>query len=88
MQERQEKMLKDAKIPGMGVSITSSEGVTTAHGVGVTSAAAPEAVTKDTIFEAASLTKPVFAYLVIKLAQEKGIVFYNKLLRTSLNPKH
>ena len=70
MQERQEKMLKDAKIPGMGVSITSSEGVTTAHGVGVTSAAAPEAVTKDTIFEAASLTKPVFAYLVIKLAQE------------------
>jgi CubicO group peptidase (beta-lactamase class C family) len=58
-----------AGVPGVAVAYLSSGAVRTAtHGV--TRATNGRAIDADTIFDAASLSKPVFAYLVLQLAAE------------------
>ncbi len=54
-------LMKKAHIPGIATAIISSKGVITTKPVGVTSAEYPSEVTDSTVFEAASLSKPVFA---------------------------
>ena len=61
-----------AAVPGVAVAIVERGGVTT-RGFGVTRAGGSDAVDADTVFEAASLSKPVFAYLVLRLAAE-GVI--------------
>lgn len=70
--------MRTAGVPGVSVAIIGREGVT-ARGFGVTRAGAGDAVDADTVFEAASLSKPVFAYLVLRLAAE-GVIDLDKPL--------
>jgi CubicO group peptidase (beta-lactamase class C family) len=51
-------------IPGIATAIISNQGKVMTQSVGVTNS---------TVFEAASLSKPVFAYIVLKLAQDGKI---------------
>jgi CubicO group peptidase (beta-lactamase class C family) len=63
-------LIKDARIPGLQIALIR-DGKTTWHGnFGVKNAASGEPVTDETIFEAASLTKPFFAYYVMKLVDQ------------------
>ena len=70
-----EALIKDlmskAGVPGMAVAVVR-DGAVWSRGFGVVSADTGSPVTVDTVFEAASLGKPVFAYAVIRLA-ERGV---------------
>ncbi|ARB93000.1 hypothetical protein A6J40_12795 [Legionella longbeachae] len=59
-----EKLQEKHHIPGIATAIISKQGTITTQSVGVTNS---------TVFEAASLSKPVFAYIVLKLAQDGKI---------------
>ncbi len=58
------------KVPGLQVAIIREGQVVAFESFGVMNAETKAPVTADTVFEAASLTKPVFAYLVMKLVEE------------------
>ncbi len=61
-----------ASVPGVAVA-TIGGGRAAVRGFGVTRAGGTDAVTPDTTFEAASLSKPVFAYLVLRLAADGAL---------------
>lgn len=75
-------MMAVAGVPGVSVAILEGDDVTT-RGIGVTRAGEAKAVTADTVVEAASLSKPVFAYLVLQLVSE-GVIDLDRPLRDSL----
>jgi CubicO group peptidase (beta-lactamase class C family) len=66
------RWMRIASVPGVSIAIVD-RGRTTTHGFGVTRAGGNDAVNGDTVFEAASLSKPVFAYVVLQLAAENVI---------------
>ncbi len=75
-----EELQKRNNIPSIATATISDKGVITPQSVGVTNVDKPEKkVTSETVFEAASLSKPVFAYLILKLAQ-KGVIDLDKPL--------
>lgn len=57
----------------MAVVVVKRTGVAWVHGFGVRDASGGDPVTGRTVFEAASLGKPVFAYAVLRLASERKI---------------
>jgi CubicO group peptidase (beta-lactamase class C family) len=63
---------KITHIPGISTAAFSHRAMTR-QSVGITHADNPQEVTSETVFEAASLSKPVLAYLVLRLAQQKII---------------
>jgi CubicO group peptidase (beta-lactamase class C family) len=60
-------------IPGLSFAAFSDEGVLYAHAIGVKNALTGEPVDGETVFEAASITKPVFAFAVLSLALEGAL---------------
>jgi len=60
------RLMRLGSVPGMAVAVVDRDGVS-AHGHGVRRTDTDEPVDGDTIFEAASLSKPVFAYAVMQL---------------------
>ncbi|UOQ66122.1 serine hydrolase domain-containing protein [Hymenobacter volaticus] len=66
-------LIDSAGIPGLSVAVINQKGVVWAKGAGVREAGKPERVDESTVFSAASLSKPVFGYLVLKLADEGKI---------------
>jgi CubicO group peptidase (beta-lactamase class C family) len=60
-------LLKDATLPGLQMALIRGGKTYWVHSFGVKDAKSGALVTDDTIFEAASLSKPVFAYGVLKL---------------------
>jgi CubicO group peptidase (beta-lactamase class C family) len=67
------QLMHEAGVPGLTVAIIRDAAVVWSGAFGVSSAADSVPVSDDTIFEAASLSKPVFAYGVLKL-YERGIL--------------
>lgn len=63
----QERM-RDVKIPGVSIAILQNQTISSTP-LGQTADLKPSAVTSETTFGAASLSKPVFAYLVLKLIE-------------------
>lgn len=59
--------MKDADVPGLSMAIVRGGRVFWHRAFGVKDASAGAPVDDDTVFEAASLSKPVFAYAVLKL---------------------
>jgi CubicO group peptidase (beta-lactamase class C family) len=64
-------LMAEARIPGLQVALVRDGRVAWRGSFGVRNTATGAPVTDDTIFEAASLTKPFFAYYVMKLAGQK-----------------
>ena len=60
-------LMKVADIPGLSITLIRDGKPVWTHGFGVKNSETGEAVTEETVFEAASLSKPVFAYAVLKL---------------------
>ena len=71
------------KIPGISVAVIKDSKVVYHRGFGVKNAATREPVTDDTVFEAASMTKPVFAYTVLRLV-DRGVLDLDTPLYTYL----
>lgn len=71
------------KIPGISVAVIKDSEVIYHHGFGVKNMATREPVTDDTVFEAASMTKPVFSYTVLRLV-DRGVLDLETPLYTYL----
>lgn len=67
------KLMGDGRVPGLQIALIRDGSIVWSGAFGVTNATSRAPVTSETIFEAASLTKPFFAYLVMKLVDE-GVV--------------
>ena len=69
--ERLEKnlpaLMKEADIPGLSIALIRDGKLVWNRGFGFKNSQTKEPVTEETVFEAASLTKPVVAYVVLKL---------------------
>lgn len=61
-------LMKDGDVPGLAVALVRNGELVWQRGFGMKNAQTKEPVTDTTVFEAASLSKPVFAYAVLKLA--------------------
>lgn len=72
-EKRIPELMVAARIPGLSIAMIRDGKVAWHRGFGVANAETRAPVTDDTIFEAASLSKPVFAYAVLKLA-DRGLI--------------
>jgi CubicO group peptidase (beta-lactamase class C family) len=61
------ELMKAADVPGVAIALVRDGEVVWHHGFGVKNSKTNELVDDTTVFEAASLSKPVFAYAVLKL---------------------
>ncbi len=66
------ELMAKGGVPGLAVAVIRGGAVVWIRGFGVASAASATPVTADTVFEAASLGQPIFAYAVLRLAQRGG----------------
>jgi CubicO group peptidase (beta-lactamase class C family) len=66
-------LMARAGVPGLSMAVVRGGRVAWSGAFGVASAVTKAPVTEETIFEAASLSKPVFAYAVLRLADEGRI---------------
>jgi CubicO group peptidase (beta-lactamase class C family) len=60
-------LMKEGDVPGLAIALVRKGGLVWQRGFGVKSVKTNEPVDDSTVFEAASLSKPVFAYAVFKL---------------------
>ena len=61
------RLMQQARVPGLAIAVIDRGGVAWARGFGVMRAGGDAAVTESTRFEAASLSKPVTAYVALQL---------------------
>jgi CubicO group peptidase (beta-lactamase class C family) len=67
------QLMKDGEVPGLAIALVRNGDVFWHRGFGVKNSKTKEAVDDTTVFEAASLSKPVFAYAVLKLVDSGKI---------------
>jgi CubicO group peptidase (beta-lactamase class C family) len=67
------ELLAEAKVPGLSIAVVKDSALSWRRSYGVANAETKAPVSDDTIFEAGSVSKTVFAYAVLKLC-EKGIL--------------
>ena len=60
-------LMTKADIPGLSIALIRDSKIIWTHAFGVTNSETKAPINAGTVFEAASLTKPVFAYAVLKL---------------------
>ena len=63
-------LMERGGVTGLAMAITSDTGVVWSRGFGLRSVETKEPVTPNSVFEAASLSKPVFAYAVLQLVDQ------------------
>jgi CubicO group peptidase (beta-lactamase class C family) len=63
-------LMKEWHIPGMSISVITDGDILWHRGLGVRNVQTKEPVDDHTIFHAASMSKPVFAYAVLKMSDE------------------
>ena len=66
-------LMKQARIPGLQIALVRDGRIAWHRNFGVRDAKTGDRVTDDTIFEAASLTKPFFAYYAMKLVDQGAL---------------
>ena len=65
-----DSLMADHGVPGVGFAVFDDGGLLYEHVSGLKSQAADDRIGAETAFEAASISKPVFAYVVFSLARE------------------
>ena len=73
LEDRIPFLMEKYKVPGVSVSLIEDGKIVWSEGIGVRHSEDGILVTPDTVFEAASISKPVFAYAVLGL-YERGII--------------
>jgi CubicO group peptidase (beta-lactamase class C family) len=61
------ELMRESNVPGVSIALIRHGTTIWVHCFGVKEAGTSQPVTEETVFEAASLSKPVFAYGVLKL---------------------
>lgn len=85
LQEQIRLWMKTACVPGLTVARIERGAILGSWHAGVANADTREPVTQSTLFEACSMSKPVFAYGVLKLS-EKGVIDLDRPLATYFAP--
>ena len=67
LQMEMPELMQRAQVPGVSVSIVRDGKLASSGAYGLLRAGEPQPVTSETVFQAASLSKPVFAYAVLQL---------------------
>lgn len=87
-------LMERAELPGVSIAVLDEGEVRWTGAFGTTDASGGTAVTEETVFEAASLSKPVFAYAVLRLAR-RGVLDLDAPLtgiiddpRVDADPRH
>jgi CubicO group peptidase (beta-lactamase class C family) len=83
LEQRIPQLMKEGDVPGLSLALLRNGEMVWHHSFGVKNAQSREPVTDSTVFEAASLSKPVFAYGVLKLV-ESGKLDLDKPLNSYL----
>ncbi len=83
LQQRIPQLMQDGEIPALAIALIREGKLVWHHSFGVKNTENKEPVTDSTIFEAASLSKPVFAYAVLKLV-DRGQIALDKPLNQYL----
>jgi len=65
--------MRESNVPGLSIAAISNARITWRRGFGIKDHVSREPVDTDSMFEAASMSKPVFAYAVMKLC-EQGVL--------------
>jgi CubicO group peptidase (beta-lactamase class C family) len=73
LQERLPLLTKVAGVPGVGIAVARQGHLAWTGSYGVKNAVTKDRVTDDTLFEAASMTKPAFAYVAMKLVDDNKL---------------
>jgi CubicO group peptidase (beta-lactamase class C family) len=66
-------LMKKHNVPGLSLALIRDADLYWSHALGVQSVVTQEPVTHDTVFEAASLSKPVYAYAALKLCESGAL---------------
>ncbi|HMI53500.1 MAG TPA: serine hydrolase domain-containing protein [Candidatus Saccharimonadales bacterium] len=64
------ELMKKDGVPGLAITVIRAGKTTWLHGFGLKEVKTGQPVTGETVFEAASLSKPVFTYAVLKLVEQ------------------
>ncbi|MCU1224364.1 MAG: hypothetical protein JWQ42_2457 [Edaphobacter sp.] len=64
------RLMELAELPGLGIGVVHGDRLVWQHYAGVANAATRAPITADSLFPAASMGKPIFAYAVLQLADE------------------
>ena len=75
-----EKALKDSGIPGMAIAVVYNDQPIYLKGFGVREADKAEPVDTDTIFQIASMSKPIASTVLAALAGEKAITWDDRII--------
>ena len=67
------KLMEENRVPGVSIALIKDANVVWRRGFGVKDRESQEPVDNDTVFEAASVSKTVFAYVALKLC-ERGVI--------------
>jgi CubicO group peptidase (beta-lactamase class C family) len=67
------RLLREGDIPGISIAVIRDGKIAWSGAYGVADPASGAPVRPETVFQAASLTKPVFAYMVLRLA-DRGVI--------------
>jgi CubicO group peptidase (beta-lactamase class C family) len=73
LKKRIPALMEEAEIPGMSIAVIKDGKIIWADGFGIKNTRTGEPVTKDTIFEAASFTKPFFAYMAMQMVDREEL---------------
>lgn len=65
-----ERIMDSEEIPGLSIAIINNNEIAYHEVFGVTNSQTLERVTRQSIFEGASLSKPIFAYFALKMVEE------------------
>lgn len=79
------------KVPGVSIAFLQDNKILWTHTEGVTDTVSNKAIDKNTVFQAASISKPVFATVLMKYRQEHGLDLdadVNNLLTSWQLPTH
>jgi CubicO group peptidase (beta-lactamase class C family) len=76
-----EQLLKDGRVPGLSFAVIRAGKIVETKALGVRDSSTGAPVDENTIFEAASLSKPVFAYAVLQLV-DSGLLSLDTPLST------
>ncbi|MBR0688426.1 beta-lactamase family protein [Bradyrhizobium manausense] len=76
-----EQLLRDGRVPGLSFAVIHAGKIVETRALGVRDVSTGTPVDENTIFEAASLSKPVFAYAVLQLVDD-GMLSLDKPLST------
>jgi CubicO group peptidase (beta-lactamase class C family) len=77
-----QRLIEEAAVPSVAAAVVRGDRLEQILCCGLRSANAPELVDENTVFDAASLTKPVFAHAVLQLADQGWLLLDTPLFIT------